>query len=78
MNSKEAKELYQENWDLPFTTMEELYKRIKTLAENGAYSLCVYVDSKKLYNEVFGNLCENGYDTEHYNGGNNGIIEVKW
>jgi superfamily II DNA helicase RecQ len=78
MKREEAKTLYGENWDLEYTTMEDLYKRIKALAENGAYSLCVYIDSRNQYDEVYGELSQNGYDVEHYNGGNNNILEVSW
>lgn len=78
MQAKEAAALYNQNWDLEFTTMEALYKRIKSLAENGAYQMCVYIDSKNTYDQVYGELSENGYDVEHYNGGNNNILEISW
>lgn len=78
MDAKEAKALYTKNWDLEFTKIEDLFTRIKILAENGAYTLCVYIDSHKDYDEVYGILSEKGYDVEHYNGGNNNILEVTW
>lgn len=78
MLSKDAHNLYQQNWDKSFTSMEELYQRIKTLAENGGYSLCVYIDSKRQYDDVAKELKSNGYNIEDYNGGDNGILEVSW
>ncbi len=78
MLSKDAHNLYQQNWDKEFTSMEELYQRIKNLAENGGYNLCVYIDSKRKYDEVAGELKSNGYNIEDYNGGDNGILEVSW
>lgn len=78
MNAKDAKALYEEHWDQEFTTIEDLFTRIKTLAENGAYTLCVYIDSRKDYDDVYEILSSHGYDVEHYNGGNNNILEVTW
>lgn len=78
MLKKDAKQLYQDNWDKSFTIMEELYQRIKTLAENGAYNLCVYIDSKRQYDDVAAELSKNGFSVEDYNGGDNGILEVSW
>jgi len=78
MKREDAKKLYNDNWDLEYTSMEALYQRIKTLSENGSYSLCVYIDSRNQYNEVYSDLRGNGYDVEHYNGGNNNILEVTW
>lgn len=78
MLKSDAQNLYKENWKKEFTSMENLYKRIKVLAENGAYSLCVYIDSKKTYDEVSFNLKSNGFSVEDYNGGNNNILEVSW
>lgn len=78
MKHELAKKLYNDNWDGQYTTMEKLYERIRTLAENGGYQMCVYIDSRKDYNMVYDQLSDNGYDVEHYNGGNNNIIEVNW
>lgn len=78
MKAKEAAALYEENWDLEFTTMEVLYQRIKVLAENGCAELCVYLDSKRKYDEVYSILRQDGYRLEDYNGGNSNIIQVNW
>jgi hypothetical protein len=78
MQASKAKALYNEHWDKEFTTMEDLYARIKALAENGAYEMCVYIDSMSQYEEVESNLKLAGYDVEDYNGGNNGILQVSW
>lgn len=78
IDAKQATELYTDNWDKQFTTMEDLFSRIEVLAKNGAYQMCVYVDSKKIYNKVFAALNEAGYGVDHYNGGNNNILEVNW
>lgn len=78
MEAKEATTLYKKNWDLEFTTMEALYERIKALAENGAYQMCVYIDSKNTYDQVYGELSTLGYEVEHYNGGNSNILEISW
>lgn len=78
INAKQAKELYNENWDREFTTIEDLFTRIEALAKNGAYQMCVYVDSKKTYNEVYALLQEQGYGVEDYNGGKNNILEINW
>ncbi len=73
-----AHALYQQHWDQEFTTMEALFARIETLAKAGAYEMCVYVDSKAQYDQVYGQLASLGFDVEHYNGGNNGILAVSW
>ncbi len=78
INAKEATALYNDNWDLEFTTMEDLYERIRVLSKNGCAQLCVYVDSKKQYDEVYDELSENDFNVEHYNGGRSSIIEVNW
>ena len=78
MQASQAKILYNEGWDKEFTTMEDLYARIKALAENGSDKMCVYIDSKSKYDEVYANLAQAGYGVENYNGGNNSIIEVSW
>lgn len=78
MKRSVAKQNYNENWDREFTTLEDLYERIETLSQNGSYSLCVYIDSKKTYNDVLDELIKNEYTVEHYNGGNNNILEVSW
>jgi hypothetical protein len=48
MKCEQASKLYKDNWDLEYTNMENLYKCIETLAKNGAYNMCVYIDSKSL------------------------------
>jgi hypothetical protein len=58
--------------------MEDLFERIGLLSENGAYTLCVYIDSQKQYHDVANQLSVQGYTVEEYNGGNNGILEVSW
>lgn len=78
MNRNQADALYEANWDLKYTSMDALYDRIRKLAENGSYTCCVYVDSKKQYNEVYNELHTKGYSVDHYNGGNNNIIEIAW
>lgn len=78
MDAKTANELYLQNWNQEFTTMEALFERIKVLADNGAYSLCVYIDSQSQYQQVATELHHKGYVVEDYNGGNNGILEVNW
>lgn len=76
MHALQAKELYNKNWDKQFTTMEDLYSRIKILAENGACEMCVYIESSSQYNEVYSKLRQEGYVVEHYNEGNSSILEV--
>ena len=78
INAEKAKKLYSENWDKQFSTVEDLFARIEALAKNGAYQMCVYVDSKKTYNEIYSLLSQQGYGVEHYNGGNNNILEINW
>ena len=78
MQRSEAKALYNTNWDKEFTTLEDLYTRIRQLAELGCYEACVYIDSVKTYDTVKGALAEAGYDVEDYNGGGNGILEIHW
>jgi len=78
MDRKIAYKNYSDNWDREFTTLEALYERIRILSENGAYRMCIYIDSKKEYNDVLEDLIKNGYSVEHYNGGNNNILEIDW
>lgn len=78
INRETARALYNEHWNEPFTTMHALLQRISTLATAGAYEMCVYVDSKTQYDQVYGELAELGFDVEHYNGGNNGTLQVNW
>lgn len=78
IHANQAQELYKNNWDTEFTTVEALFERIETLAKNGAYQTCVYVDSTRTYNEIFALLKEHGYGVEEYNGGDNNIIEITW
>jgi hypothetical protein len=40
--------------------------------------ICVFILTVKAYNEVYGQLTKDGYGVEHYNGGNNNILEVEW
>jgi hypothetical protein len=78
MNAEQANELYLKHWNKKFTTMEALIERIRILSENGAYSLCVYIDNHAQYHRVASDLNTQGYGVEDYNGGNNGILEVTW
>lgn len=78
MKASQAKELYNKGWDKEFTNIEDLYARIKILAENGAYEMCVYIDSRNQYDEVYNSLSNDGYDVEDYNGGNNSILKISW
>ena len=68
MLKEDAHKLYAENWNRDFTTMEDLYQRIKNLAENGCYQLCVYIDSESEYDKVMSVLHTNGFNVEHYQG----------
>jgi hypothetical protein len=74
----EASELYKKHWDEEFTTLDALLQRIRTLATAGAYELCVYLGDHAQYDEVRDTLSGLGFDVEHYNGGNNGILSVSW
>ncbi len=78
ITKEEARQLYNEHWDEAFTTMESLLQRIRTLATAGSYELCVYIDSRAQYDEVYGALSELDFNVEHYNGGNNNILSVSW
>lgn len=78
MKRELAKELYSENWAKDFTTLEDLYTQIKTLAENGCYNMCIYIDGRKKYTEICSILHAEGYELEDYNGGNNNILEITW
>lgn len=77
MKATKAGQLYEENWDRNFTTYDELFSRIKSLAENGADKLYVrFEDSKKL-TEVKTKLEKLEYDVENYWGGIN-ILEISF
>lgn len=78
MKVAEAKKLYNDNWAKDFVSLEALYERIRLLSDNGAYSMCVYIDSRRTYLEVKEDLATNGFAVEDYNGGNNGILQVSW
>lgn len=78
MNQDTAHVLYEKNWAKEFTTIEDLHQRIEVLAQNGAYELCVYIDSKIKYDEVVSLLRSDGFVLEDYNGGNNNILRVTW
>jgi hypothetical protein len=78
INRETACALYNDHWDEPFTTLEALLLRIQTLAMAGGYELCVFIDSKTQYDEVYEALIDRDFDVEHYNGGGNGILQVSW
>jgi hypothetical protein len=78
MKYAEAYALYQESGDASFTNMEDLYNQIRALATNGAYEMCIYVDSKSKYNKIKAQLLDDGYDVEDYNGGGSSILEISW
>lgn len=77
MKRTEATELYNNSWDGQFTSMEDVFARIKALSSNGAYQMCVMFENTSEYDAVRAELIELGYDVEVYNGTDD-ILEVTW
>lgn len=78
MKRTDADALYNTNWQKPFTTMEALFTQIKLLSENGCYTVCIAIDSKAVYNAVFKELRDLGYEVSEYNTAGSGIMEIVW
>ena len=77
MKREEADKLYTDNWDAEFTTTDALNARIKTLAEAGAYEMCVRIDSAKQCAAVKADLRERGFSVENHNGYPD-ILAINW
>jgi alkylhydroperoxidase family enzyme len=77
MEKAEALHLYNENWDREFTTIDNLYARIKVLAENGCYQCLTYIDSRLACDRVKDQLREDGFDVEYYNK-NQSMLQISW
>lgn len=77
MHRSIADELYDENWDQAFTSLDDLYHQIHTLAMNGAYEVCVRIDKFSVIEEVRQDLIGKGYDVENHNGYAD-ILSISW
>ena len=77
MNRAEATAAYNASWALQFTSMEDLFARIKALSSNGAYQMCVEFENFSEHDAVSAALVDMGYDVEAYNGTTD-IIEITW
>lgn len=73
----QATTIYNDNAFLNFTSMDEVWDRIRNAATYGAYSVQIVFDSFEDKNEVWKTLHEQGFQVERYNGEDD-ILDVSW
>ena len=78
IDNAEATRLYRSAWCPDLTSLEQLYTRIRILAENGASHAIVYVDSLSEYEDVKAEMLNQGFNVEDYNGGGNNTLQINW